>query len=182
MTNKSDSDLVRACLGGVTSAFESLVDRYQATLYNVALKMVNDTDDAKDIAQAAFVKAFENLEKFDLNRKFFSGLYRIAVNESIDHLKRTKRHVPIETDAVAVEKTPAERYEENELGGIIQDSIWELDIDYRAAIVLRHFADLSLRELSFVLEIPEKTVKSRLYTARRLLCRALKRRGVVSYE
>ena len=83
---------------------------------------------------------------------------------------------------VAPHMSPAEQFEENDLNERIQDAIVELSIDYRIVIVLRHFADLSHRELSFVLDISEKTVKSRLYTARRLLSGILLKRGIAAND
>src|SRR5262249_12994173 len=85
MTNKLDDNaLVQGCLGGDEHAFEILVVRYQGPIYNAVLRMVRDRDDASDLTQNAFLKAYQQLARFDPQYKFFSWLYRIAINESLN--------------------------------------------------------------------------------------------------
>ena len=80
MTERSDEECVRQCLGGDRKAFDALVERHHRTVYNVALRMMRDPDEAADITQSVFVKVYEKLGSFDERYKFFSWLYRIAVN------------------------------------------------------------------------------------------------------
>jgi RNA polymerase sigma factor (sigma-70 family) len=91
VNGQTDASLVRECLGGHQRAFDTLVKKYEKPIYNVALRMLRDPDDAMDVAQSTFVKAYEKLGTFDQKREFFSWLYRIAINESINASKRTKR-------------------------------------------------------------------------------------------
>jgi RNA polymerase sigma-70 factor (ECF subfamily) len=178
MAADEDRVLVAECLEGRTERFALLVSRYQKTLFNTALRMVNDYDDAQEITQAAFVKAFEKLETYRPEYKFFSWLYRIAMNEAINHINQSRKKVAVDPDMASSASNPAENYESKELSLLVQSAIGELSIDYRAVIVLKHFTDLSLRELAYILEIPVKTVKSRLYSARQRLCEILKKKGI----
>lgn len=179
---KIDADyaLVKHCLRGEPRAFEQLVDKYQKPIFNVAYRMVRDYDDAEDIAQNAFVKAYENLSAYNPKHKFFSWLYRMAVNEALNFLKQKNRLQGLSEDLQAGEQSPDKRYEEAELSESLHDALMELKVDHRAAIVLKHFEDLSYRDIGYILEIPEKTVKSRLFTARQLLRDILIKKGLVS--
>ena len=101
--------------------------------------------------------------------KFFSWLYKIAINESLNTLRQRKQINSIDDDFVSTDKGPDEKYYDLEKGERIQQALMEIGIDYRTTIVLNYFHDLSYDEISYVLEIPVKTVKSRLFTARKLL-------------
>lgn len=166
---EEDQALVRRCLEGDRGAFEQLVDKYHKTVFNVAFRMLNDTDDAADVTQSVFLKAFENLATFNARFKFFSWLYKIAVNESLNYLSRRRPHDQIDEGLPAVDKSPDERYGDLERSERIQEAMMEMGLDYRVVIVLNHFQDLSYREIAYVLDIPEKRVKSRLFSARQLL-------------
>jgi RNA polymerase sigma-70 factor (ECF subfamily) len=176
-----DRDLVRRCLEGSREALASLVERYQRPLFNAARRMLNDDEEARDVTQAVFVKAWENLGGFDADQKLFSWLYRIAVNESLDLLARRKRFavLPEGYESRSEERSPEETLSGSELGIRVQEALMELGADHRAVVVLRHFQHCSYREMAYILDIPEKTVKSRLFTARRRLRELLAARGVV---
>ena len=88
MTDVDDVTLVRRCIDGDNVAFESLLDRYQGRIFNAVLRMVHDWDDARDLTQTVFVKAYENLRRYDPKYKFFSWIYRIAMNESLNFVAR----------------------------------------------------------------------------------------------
>jgi RNA polymerase sigma-70 factor (ECF subfamily) len=182
MSNDRDLKLVRLCLKGEKKAFEELIDKYQGKIFNVALRMVNDYDDAKDISQTVFIKAYNRMDTFKPKYKFFSWLYRMLINESLNFLEKKRQHMKLEQDIVSQEKNPEERYHQNELNKIVDEAVGELPVDYRVAIVFRHFANLSYKELSYVLDIPIKTVKSRLYTARQVLAKIFTERGIEAYE
>jgi RNA polymerase sigma-70 factor (ECF subfamily) len=177
MANDDDLTLVNECLNGHTEAFGALVSRYQRTIYNAAFRMVSDYDEAQEIAQTAFVKAYEKLDTFNPNYRFFSWLYRITMNEAINHLHRTKNRVSVDFSLVSPDGNPDEIYERAELCQQVQSAICQLSIDYRVVVVLKHFTDLSLSELAWILEIPVKTVKSRLYSARQRLVEIMRKRG-----
>ncbi|MDZ4724363.1 MAG: sigma-70 family RNA polymerase sigma factor [candidate division Zixibacteria bacterium] len=174
----NEQALVDDCLSGHTASFEGLVEKYQGPLFNAALRMVHDYDEARDITQAAFVRAYERLATYDSQYKFFSWIYRIMVNESLNVLQRNRRTTSLETDIATNDSNPEVSYYQKELGEQIQTELMNLAVDSRVILVLRHFADLSLHEIGYVLEIPEKTVKSRLFTARERLRGRLVHRGI----
>lgn len=179
MTAHTDADLVRECLAGNQRAFETLVRKYEKPVYNVALRILKDPDDAMDIAQNVFVKAYEKLGSFDEKREFFSWIYRIAINESINASKRARRQDEYESGVTA--SLPARQADEREaemLSEEIESAIEVLTVDYRMVIVLRHYHDFSYQEMAEILDIPEKTVKSRLFTARQQLKDILTARGI----
>lgn len=168
MDDVDDAELVTRCLRGDQQAFEPLVARYEKVLFNVALRMVGDYEDARDITQTAFVKAYEKLASFDPRYRFFSWIYRIMINESLNHLQRRKPYQPLDP-GLACATTPLEDAQASELSERVQEALMRLSPDYRQVLILRHFVELSYSEMSSLLSIPEKTVKSRLYTARQRL-------------
>lgn len=165
----SDADLVRECLGGDKQAFGLLVDRYQKVLFNVALKIVRDTDDAADVAQSVFVKAYENLARYNPKYKFYSWIYRMTVNTALNFAKRHSRQSSLETDVVYSTTTPADDLASSELTSRVEDAMFELSPEDRALLSLKYTAELQYQEIAYVFDISEKTVKSRLYTARQRL-------------
>jgi RNA polymerase sigma-70 factor (ECF subfamily) len=179
---RTDRELVGECLAGSRQAFEALVDRYQRVIFNVAYRMVNNYEEAEDITQAVFIKGFENMKSFNPRYKFFSWLYRIAVNESLNVIRARKRMVDLSPGLVSTGKTPEEAYGDAELGAKIGEALMQLDPDYRIVIVLKHLRECSYKEISDILEIPEKTVKSRLFTARMLLRGVLVEKGIVGND
>jgi len=170
--------LIRRSLHGDAEAYGELVATHQRVLFHVALRMTRNREDAQDVTQIAFVKAYEKLASFDRTRKFFSWIYRILWNETLNLVQRQPRHEPLDETMPEDRSTPEGDSEERETNARIHESIEELPPDYRQVILLRHFAQLSYQEMSRVIELPEKTVKSRLFTARRLLGTILERKGV----
>ena len=167
-SDPDDLELVRQALAGQTEAFGVLVTRYQKVMYTVALRMVGNAEDARDATQDAFVKAYQRLATFDTKYRFFSWMYRILVNECLN-LNRDRR--PEETlDPNAEDAgTPFDTTLESERREQIQLALLRLTPEYRTVVVLRHFAGQSYGEIAEALAIPEKTVKSRLYSARQRL-------------
>ena len=172
-----DALLVRQSLEGDPGAFERLVDRYQKVVFSTILRMVNDKEEAEELTQAVFVKLYEKLSTFNPKYKFFSWLYRIVVNESLNYIKQRNQRENIDHLDLAGDHGPDERYEEREKTETVEEAVFRLSPDYRIVIVLRHFHDLSYREMSQILDVSEKTVKSRLFTARQLLRRILVKIG-----
>jgi len=164
-----DRTCVRRCLEGDLDAFATLIDRYQHPIFNAIFHMVRNYDDAHEICQQVFMKVYEHLNSYDPNRKFFSWIYRAAMNESINHLKARREWEPLSEGVAALEPGPAERFESMERERSVRAAVMALDTNYRAVIVLRHFLELSYEEASELLDVPVKTVKSRLFTARQLL-------------
>ena len=178
MVVDEDIELVKRCLAGDNTAFAAIVDKYEKIVYNVAIRMCTSQEDAEDITQSVFTKAFEGLDTFKPRYKFFSWIYRIAVNESLNVVNQQRRFEKLEIDQMSDDRTPDQSYEEIELREQVQDCLMKLGVEYRVVLVLNHFHDLSYSEIGYILEIPEKTVKSRLFTARCLLKDKLMRKHI----
>jgi RNA polymerase sigma-70 factor, ECF subfamily len=182
MSENDDLEIVRKCQDGDRKAFELLVDRYQKQIFNVALRMTKNYADAEDIAQTTFVKTYESIRSFDPKYKFFSWIYRIVVNESLNHVHQRKYTEELNEEIVAPEKTLEERFDEDQTSARVQDALMQMKEDHRTVIVLKHLQGLSYEEISEILEIPEKKVKSRLFTARLVLKDVLLSKGLERNE
>ena len=182
MTEPNDGELVRQCLHGDREAFGMLVGRHQTAIFNLALRMIRNYHEAQDIAQTVFIKAYEKLGEYDARHKFFSWIYRMAMNESLNFVKRSRRFegLDLEQEYPAREQTPEENYEENEISRNVQNALMFLKADYRALIILKHFEGLSYHELAYIFDLPEKTVKSRLFSARQILKTVMLKQGHVA--
>lgn len=179
MGNSRDHALIMRCKRGDRRALEELLTQYERPIFNAAYRILSNPDDAADVTQATFLKAFQHLGRYDPKYKFFSWIYRIAVNEAIDQINRSKREQALDEVQQAPAPGPAEQTETDDLSRRVQAALMDLQEDYRVVIVLRHFSDCSYREISEILHIPEKTVKSRLYSARQLMKDWLQSRGMM---
>jgi RNA polymerase sigma-70 factor (ECF subfamily) len=141
-------------------------------VYNVALRMLGNVQDAEDVTQTVFGNAFSALDTYDPKYRFFSWIYRMAVNESLNTLKRRREVVSLDgTFEVAADSSESENAAAAEES--ISRALLDLKPDDRAVVVLRHFVSFSYEEISDVLDVPVKTVKSRLFTARERLRQSL---------
>ena len=172
VSDEDDRALVTRCLGGETLAFRPLVERYQGLLFAVACRMLTDREDAADAAQTAFVRAFERLESFGQQGKFFSWLYRILVNECLN-VRRGRRPTEPLNDVAAVAPDPGEALDRERSRARVRRAVAALPPTYREVVILRHMVEMSYRQIAETLDVPEKTVKSRLFTARQKLGDAL---------
>lgn len=178
MGASDESALVQRCQAGEPGAREELVTVYQRVVYTLAFRMTGDREEARDITQAVFLKTFRGLDSFDSRRRFFSWIYRIAVNESIDRLRSRRQEVALDASREDPAERPDARAERGEIAEVVQAALLELREDDRQVLVLRHWLDRSLAEIGEALGITEQTAKSRLFEARQRLGRILKRRGV----
>jgi RNA polymerase sigma-70 factor (ECF subfamily) len=183
-----DRELVRQCLRGSEAAFGRLVQRYAASVTNLALRVVRDRDDADDVAQETFIKAHGALRRYDPTYPFRVWLFRIAYNAAIDHVRR-RRPGMVSTSAprrIGGEDVEWELVDETTAGpheaALVRDrraaldrAIEELPPALRAAIVLRHVEDLSYEEIAATLGVPLGTVKIRIHRGREALARILRR-------
>lgn len=173
-----DEALVRAGLAGDTEAFSELVRRYERPLYNLALRTLRDAEEARDATQSAFVKAWLHLAQFDQRRRFFSWMYRITLNECLTRRSRRKQGGPLDERFVDPGQTPEEQAEDRELRLQLDGAVARLSDQHREVIVLRHWLQLSYDEIADALQVPAKTVKSRLFSARSRLGELLQTMGV----
>ena len=178
MHKDRDAALVKRCMQGDRRAMSELVSLYNRPVFNAAYRIVGNLDDAADITQIVFLKVFEHLQEFDSRFKFFSWIYRIAVNESINQLNRRKRLEELGDREAASGPGPDATFDRDQVSEELQEALMTLSQDHRAVIVLRQFTEISYREIGEILQIPEKTVKSRLFSARKAMKAQLERRGI----
>ena len=141
--------------------------------------MLRDPEDARDVAQTTFLKVFEHLADYDAGYRFYSWIYRIAINESLNALGRGTHFEAITGEEPDDAPGPDRCIEGEQATHAIEDALMRISPDLRAVIVLRHFMDLSYEEMGEILTLPAKTVKSRLFSARQLLRERLALVGAV---
>jgi RNA polymerase sigma-70 factor (ECF subfamily) len=172
-----DEQFVNRVQQGDRKAFEMLVARYERPVFSAVYRLVRDFDDAADITQTAFLKAYRKIATCQPAAKFFSWLYRIAVNESLNHLKRQRRQQVYRGETSSSSPTPETEYDHAEVNQHLERALSAMSLDQRVPIILKHLLFLSYSEIAGILDIPESTVKSRLYTARQVLKDQLIRQG-----
>jgi len=189
-----EQDLVARAQAGDAQAFVGLMNRYQNKIYRLAKNITQNDEDAEDVLQEAFLKAFEHLDSFQGNSKFYTWIVRIAVNEALMKLRKRRgdRTVPLDEPVdtgeemvnreIAVwEDNPEQRYSREEMQSILNEAIESLKPDFRTVFVLRDIEELSTEETAEALGISVPAVKSRLLRARlalrEKLTRKFKRKG-----
>jgi RNA polymerase sigma-70 factor, ECF subfamily len=172
--------LVEASLSGDPAAFGALIDSYEGKLFNVALQITGSRDDAMDVTQSAFVKAYEKLNTFDPTYRFFSWIYRIAINEALNLTRRRGASLGVDPELALAPGDPEQLSSDRELRRLLARALGELSPEHRAVIVLKHLQAMSYREIAEILGIDEARVKSRLFSARRRLRELLEKRGVTA--
>jgi len=183
----TDAELVQQALGGSQAAYHALVARYATPAVNLATRMVQDRALAEDLAQEAFVRAFERLSTYDQNRRFASWFFQILHNVTIDHL-RHKRPAIVSLDgleeaghppvpATAPGGAPDALAEQAALVRAVDAALSRIRPEYREAVVLRYREDLSVQEIADTMSVPVGTVKIYLYRARKELASILSEQG-----
>ncbi len=180
-----ETELLERARNGDSQAFGALVERYQRRVVGVAQAVVHNQDDAVELAQETFVRAYENLSKFESRSSFSTWLYRIAANLAIDFRRREGRHQVLrgedaETEISRIPSPRGDSYQETartELSQRINGALKELTSEHRAVILLREVEGLSYDEISDVLHVPRGTVMSRLHYARSRMREILKDLG-----
>lgn len=173
MVKDGDVALVEECKRGNRGAMSQLVSQYEKPVYNAAYRILGSVDDAADTTQTVFLKVFEHLKDYDPKYKFFSWIYRIAINESLNQVKKRRHQEPVAESEASPWQSPEQKLENERLCDRVQSAMMQLSEDYRTVVVLKHFSGCSYQEISGILQLPEKTVKSRLYTARQVMKKLL---------
>lgn len=177
MTERSDADLIAAHLAGERAAFDEIVDRYERRLYAVALRMCGDVETARDVTQEVFITALRSLKSFRGEARVSTWLHRVAVNASLDRLRRRQRRpeLPLEQggERAGASPDPEEAAVASERAVAVRHAVAALAPEFRAAVVLHDLQGLDYAEVAEALGIPLGTVKSRLHRARLELARAL---------
>ncbi len=181
---RDDGELVEASRRGDRQAFRLLFDRYYRRILAVATGMLRNREDALDVAQETFIKAYRSLPRFKGDSSFYTWLYRIAVNLCVDAQRRDARYarVAVSPGEGAPEETepfdvcderpgvdPFEQVQTRELGALVREALSELTAEHRAVILLREVDGLSYDEISHVMQCAKGTVMSRLHYARKRL-------------
>jgi len=165
-----DRVLAERYRAGDRTAFTELVIRYQRPIYNAAFWVLRNAEDANDIAQDVFLKVAERLDDYDPRYKFFSWIYRIAVNASLNMLRRNGREESLDDDAelaAADSANPERQLGDAQVAARVRSALMRLSTNDRMVLTLRHFSECSYEEIGEILDLDEKTVKSRLFEARR---------------
>jgi RNA polymerase sigma-70 factor, ECF subfamily len=184
----SDEELVARSIGGDTDSFNQLVTRWERPIYALAYRTLGREEDARDVCQETFLRAFRSLPGFRGQAKFSSWLYRIALNLCRDWIRRERRapivQAPEGVDVVelASEQGPVESIEElvsrRDLGAIVQRAMAKLSDEQRTTIILKEYQGLTFQEIADLQGCPLSTVKTRLYQGLTVLRRELDRQGV----
>ena len=186
-----DNHYVALCQGGDTNAFQVLVERYQKKMLNTAYRITGDYEEACETVQEAFLSAFKAIKKFRGEAAFSTWLTGITMNHARNRLKKIRSHShhegvsiddPIGTETGQIfydhpsqEEPIIEQLEKKELQAKVQECIGTLDDEFREVLVLRDMQEFSYDEIHAILNIPEGTIKSRLFRAREALKNCLKK-------
>lgn len=168
-----DSILIKKIKKGDMEAYEALVKKYMKKAYNVALYYTKNPTDAWDISQQGFVNAWKGIKRFNTNNPFFPWLYAIIKNEALTRFKKEKKEEEKKESGLPLKgiDSPEENLERREKIRKLQEALSKLDKEKKEIIYLRHYAEMSYKEISEALDLPEGTIMSRLYYARKALLR-----------
>lgn len=192
MTPKEELNLIKQASGGDKGAFERLVLENQVNVYNLALKLMKNQDDAADAAQEAFLKAYLKLKDFRGDSRFSAWLYRLTYNTCIDLLRKSQRAATVSLvrstededeqsiDLADTAPGPEEQIEMRETREIVRREMKRLPEEQYRILVMRELAGMSYGEIAQAVGISEGTVKSRIFRARSRLAQELKKSGTFS--
>lgn len=194
MTRETELETIKSVLSGCIDDFEVLVHEYEKPVYNLALRMTGSIEDAQDLTQETFIKAYRRLDSFRGDSKFSSWLYRIASNVCLDHLRAKSRTGTVsisleDEDGEESElciRDPAPSVEDSVLGTLTREAVQRgLDVlpeAQRQILLLREISGLSYDEIAQALSLESGTVKSRIFRARKKLCKFLLSDGNIPDE
>lgn len=182
----TDEYVVERVLAGETALYEFIIRRYNQRLYRVAVAILRDADEAEDVMQDAYVRAYQHLDQFAGRSSFSTWLTRIAVNEALARLRRRNRLRPLETETedgeipvtfVSDSLNPEQNASKAELGRMLESALLGLPDQFRAVVLMRDVEELSTRETAEALSISEENVKMRLHRGRALMRKQLYERA-----
>lgn len=180
----SDNELVKLIREENPERYAEIIERYQGKLFAYLYRLVGSRDEAEDLLQDVFIKAYRNLQSYDAERKFSSWIYRIAHNEAVNHIKRRslKRFIPWEDVTATKDKLEMSSVDEDaetswirkETGQEVDQAINRLPFKYRQVLVLRYYSDKSYEEISAILGRPVNTVGTLINRAKKKLSEELR--------
>ncbi len=192
MTREQEASVVRKVLDGDVNAFETLVLEYEKNVYNIALRMTGNSEDASDMTQEAFIKAYNSLQSFRGDSKFSVWLYRIVSNVCLDFLRSKNRRPTVslsvedddgedtQLDVADESHSPEQLLDRKLTRESVRRGLDSLPPDYRQILLLREMQGLSYDEIAQTLDLEVGTVKSRIFRARKRLCTFLIDDGNIS--
>lgn len=169
MVETDDHSIIIKIRQGDVESFSVLVDRYQEAIYRLCYYMTGNKNDARDLTQEVFLKAYTNLDKVDFQYKFFSWLYRIAFNESVTFARRKRYFSSVEELSVNDLESIDEETLQTAVRRNVRSAVLQLQPKHRILVVLKYYNELSYQQMSIITGITEKKVKSRLFEARQVL-------------
>lgn len=179
LVEQNDAELVRQTLCGNTAAYNGLVQRYQRQVYNLAFRMLGNAEDAGDLVQETFLRAYGALGSFRQDASFLTWLYKIASNLCIDQLRSRKAKGALSLDVELEEgreprsesrtSAPEDTAVRNAVQDVVHRAILNLPERYRKVVIMRHLQDMSVEEIATILDEPTGTVKTHLFRARAML-------------
>lgn len=191
---QEDYGLVCKAINGNQQAYAELMERYRNSIYHQMLRMVNNKEDADDLTLEAFGKAFHKLPSYAPRYAFSTWLFKIAINNCIDHIRKKRLHFlsiddPIEHESEQDYSSnlksgaldPEEEFIRNQRVQLMRDLICKLNVKYRLMLELRFFEELSYEEIATELDIPLGTVKAQLFRAKEIMYNLLKQPGASAY-
>ncbi len=177
---------IKQVKNGDQDAFSEIIELYKDKVYQLCYRMLGNSHEAEDVAQEAFIRAFINIESFHIEKKFSTWIFRIATNLSIDRIRKKKPDYFLDAELSKSEgltmysqvandsPLPEDELVSLELQQIVQEEILKLPEKYRAVVVLKYIEELSLKEISDILELPISTIKTRIHRGREALRKQLK--------
>jgi RNA polymerase sigma-70 factor (ECF subfamily) len=180
-----DTRLANMARNGDRGAFAQLVDIYKDKIYHLAYRMMGNAQEAEDVVQETFLRVYTNLDRYDEQQKFSTWMYRIATNLCIDRLRKRRSTYSLDAEMQngegndwyslmpSNEDTPENQLILSETQSQIKESIESLPEKYKSILILRYFHDLSLQEISEIVNMPVTTIKTRLHRGREYLKKKL---------
>lgn len=171
----NDDQIINAIKNGDTQAFSILVDRYKDLVYTLAVRMIKNREEAEEVAQDTFIKVFKSLDRFKGDSKFSTWIYRVTYNTCLDNIKKNKKHLnDVAIDEFTFNKLDTidnalDHLMKQERSQLVKQCIEKLPEDSSALITLFYFEEMSLEEISKIINVETNTVKVKLYRARKKL-------------
>jgi RNA polymerase sigma-70 factor (ECF subfamily) len=189
--NHVETRLAKLALGGDRRAFIDLVELYKDKIYHLAYRMLHNVQESEDIVQETFLRVYTNLHRYDETQKFSTWIYRIGTNLCIDRLRKRKPSYSLDADVNESEGndwysmlsspdlTPEGEVLLSETQEQVRNAIDSLPEKYKATVILRYLHDMSLQEISDVLDMPVTTVKTRVHRGREFLRQKLEKEAML---
>ena len=177
-----EKQAIMDCQGGKSESYQLIVDKYKVRAYHAALLYTGNSDDALDLSQEAFCRAYQAIKSFDLGKNFYTWFYQILKNLCINYYRRKKKRIisfseSEETTGVPVEipisETPEEIFEKSEMRDLLWNAIMKLKENDREILLLKEFQEFSYKEIAETMKIPMGSVMSRLFYARQRLSKIM---------